>query len=216
MTPLVPCDVSLIPRSAGWLLTLGAIVFWLGAVTPPYRQWTGVPLDEYLRIVAAHRLNWYVMHGLFAAGTVITLAGLAGVHAALSVARTQIWSGVGSTLWLTAAALWLVCIAHRVTMTVWAAESSAGTGAILSVYAAVHSWMSLLFGAHMLLSYLALAAFGIALHQTASLPRWVAHVVLAFGFLGVPGLATPLFQPPLMVFVAPFLVSVAILRAPQV
>ena len=37
-----------IPRAVGWLLIAGAVVFWAGAVTPPYRQWMGVSVEEYL------------------------------------------------------------------------------------------------------------------------------------------------------------------------
>jgi hypothetical protein len=68
------------PLLVGWLLLIGALVFWAGAVTPPYRQWMGVSIEEYLTIVGGNHRNWYAMHALFAAGTLITFAGLAGLR----------------------------------------------------------------------------------------------------------------------------------------
>ena len=33
-------------RATAWLLIVGAVVFWIAAVTPPYRQWMGPPVKE--------------------------------------------------------------------------------------------------------------------------------------------------------------------------
>ena len=176
-------------RAIGFLLIGGAVVFWIGALTPPYRQWMGVSLDEYLRIVAAHPRAWLSMHACFAAGSVLTCLGI------VALAREA------GTLFTLATGLWLVIVGHRlgVTPNATATESRAS-----------HAWMSFLFGAHMVASYLAIAALGVALRDTA-LPRWVSTLAIVFGLLAIPGLATPVFQPPLMIHVVPFVVGVSIL-----
>jgi hypothetical protein len=202
-----------LPRGLGWLLVAGAIVFWAGAVTPPYRQWMGVPIEEYLTIVGANRPTWYLMHVLFAVGTVLTLAGLSGLGGVLRSSGDRIWSTTAATLFSVAATLWLVQIGYRLSVTPWASSELSQSGQVPLVYVAMQKWMGFLFAAFMLMAYVAVAAYGVALLKTPLVARWAAWTAMGFGLLGVPGLATPLFQPPLMVFVAPFLIGVAILRA---
>jgi hypothetical protein len=202
-----------VPRGVGWLLVCGAVVFWIGAVTPPYRQWMGVPLEEYLTIVGNHRPNWYVMHGLFAAGTVLTMAGLVGLGDALRASGDRAWSAIAGALFCIAATLWLVQVGFRVTATPWAFEELARTGQVPSVYPALHRWTGILFGGFMVMAYLAIAAYGLAILKTSAIGRWAGWTAVAFGLIAVPGLVTPVFQPPLMIFVAPFVVGIAVLRA---
>jgi hypothetical protein len=191
----------------------GAVVFWIGAVTPPYRQWMGVPVEEYLTIVGDHRANWYAIHGLFAVGTVLTMLGLAGLGAVLRSSGAQVWWSMAGMLFSVAATLWLVHIAYRLSVTPWAASEFAQSGRVPPVYLAIQQWMGILFAAFMVLSYLAFAGYGAALLKVNALARWAGWTALSFGLLGVPGLVTPVFQAPLMIFVAPFVIGIAILRA---
>jgi hypothetical protein len=194
-------------RAIGLLLVLGPLVFWIGAVTPPYRQWMGVPLDEYLRIVAANPLAWRFMHACFAIGSVATACGLAGL--AGTVAGR--WSAqAASTLFAIATALWLGVVAHRLGATPLAATDLIRAGAIPRAYEASHASAGILFGAHAAMSYLAVAALGLALRGSA-LPGWVSLLAIAYGLVAVPGLATPVFQPPLMIYIVPFATGVATL-----
>jgi hypothetical protein len=41
----------------------------------------------------------------------------------------------------------------------------------------------------------------------------VGWTAIVFGVIAVPGLATPVFQPPLMVYVIPFAIGLGILRS---
>jgi hypothetical protein len=202
-----------IPRSIGTILVFGAVFFWIGACTPPYRQWTGVPMDEYLRIVGEHRLGWYTIHAFFVVGTTLTLAGLACLAVTLNARSESIKPTLGLVLFSLAAVLWLIQVGFRVSVTVWASSELARTSQVPSVYLGLHQWMSVLFGAFMAMSYASLATYGWALLDVPSVARWAKGVMLVFGVLGIPGLATLVFQPPLMVFVAPFLLGVSVVRS---
>jgi hypothetical protein len=201
------------PRLVGWLLLIGALVFWAGAVTPPYRQWMGVSIEEYLTIVGAHHRNWYAMHALFAAGTLITVAGLAGLASTLRTAGDRGWSTIALALFSLAAVLWVVQVGFRVTVELWAAGELARDGRVPSMFPALQRWMGVLFAVFMITGYLALAANGAALLASRLLPRWAGWVALVFGLVAVPGFATVVFQPPLMLFVVPFVLGIAVLRA---
>jgi hypothetical protein len=200
------------PRIVGWLLVLGAVVFWIGAITPPYRQWMGVPTDEYLSIVGANRRNWYAMHALFGLGTVITLAGLGALHGALRAAGDRIWSTIAVSLFSIGVALWLVQVSFRVTVEPWAAAELARDGQVPSIFPALQRWMGVLFAVCMISGYLALVGYGIAILSGPFRPRWAGWFALVFGLVAVPGFATVVFQPPLMLFVVPFVLGIAVLR----
>jgi hypothetical protein len=196
---------AVLPRGAATLLVAGAVIFWIGAVTPPYRQWMGVGEDEYLQIVGANRTTWLFMHACFAAGAVTTAAGLGAL-------ASRAWqAGAASTLFTIATILWLVNIGFRVTAAPRAAAELTRTGAVPTGYTAGAEWVGVLFGAQMIASYLAILALGLGLRETGFAPRWIANAAIGFGAIAVPGLLTPVFQPPLMVYVVPFTIGVATL-----
>jgi hypothetical protein len=203
-----------IPRALGWVLIAGSVIFWVGAVTPPYRQWMGVSLEEYLNIVGANGRNWQVMHGLFGAGTLLTLVGLAGLAPRLRGGSGSTWASIGMTLFAIGALLWFVQLGFRVAVTPWASAELTASGRIPSVYAGLHRWIGVLFSAHMLLGYLAEAAYGFAVLGASAVPRWAGWTSLCFGLVAIPGMLTPVFQPPLMLEVVPFILGIAILRTP--
>jgi hypothetical protein len=202
------------PRVVGWLLIAGAVVFWIGALTPPYRQWMGVSLEEYLNIVGANGRNWQVMHALFGAGTLLTLIGLSGLTARLHGTGGGTWAAIGLTLFAVSAVLWFVQLGFRVAVTPWASSELAGTGHMPDEYVSMHRWMGVLFGSDMVLGYLAAAAYGLAFLAAPGLPRWAGWTAFCVGVVAVPGMITPLFQPPLMLEVVPFVLGIAIVRAP--
>jgi len=74
--------------------------------------------------------------------------------------------------------------------------------------------MGVLFGSDMVLGYLAAAAYGLAFLAAPGLPRWAGWTAFCVGVVAVPGMITPLFQPPLMLEVVPFVLGIAIVRAP--
>ena len=202
-------DVS---RSVGWVLLAGAVVFWAGALTPPYRQWMTPSLEEYLRIIGANARAWRIMHGLFAAGAVLTLIGLSALTSQLRGTRATTWATIALTLFAVSVALWLVQLGFRLTITPWAAAVLAVSGRIPAVYIVLHRWVGLLFAAYMSLGYVAEAAYGVALLNASILPRWAGWMAACVGATAIPGLATPVFRPPLVLEIVPFALGIAIVR----
>lgn len=147
------------------------------------------------------------------AGTLLALIAMTALADVLRLAGDRIWSAVGNTLFVVGATLWLFCVAFRVTVTVRVADSVGLTAEVPAAYMAAHELTAAAFGTFMVLSYLAMASYGVALRSTALLGSAVGRFAIAFGLVALPGLATPIFQPPLMVFVVPFVFGVGVLRA---
>lgn len=201
-------------RVVGWTLVVSSVIFWIGAFTPPWKQWMGPPLEEYLTIIGTHRKNWLFINGCFALSCVLTVPALGGLAAQLRSRGDPGWSIVGLSLFAVGAALWLVHLGHRLTITPWAASELMESGVVPPGYAAGKMWMGLLFSAYMVMAYIALSAFGAAILSTDLLPRWVGWTAVIFGLVALPGLLTPLFQPPLMVHVVPFIIGLKLLWPP--
>jgi hypothetical protein len=202
-----------LPRAVAWVLIIGAVVFWIGAGTPPYKQWMGPPVGEYLTIIGTHPKNWMFINGSFALACVLSVPALAGLTAMLRSAGDRGWSAMAFAVFAVGAALWLVHLGHRLAVTPWAAEEFLRTGAVPTGFEATKRWMGLLFVAYMAMAYLAMSLYGMAILETRLLPRWAGLMAAVFGLVAIPGMATPVFQPPLMVHVVPFAIGVAILRA---
>src|SRR5262245_19060329 len=101
-----------LPRAVAWVLIVGAVVFWVGAGTPPYKQWMGPPIEEYLTIIRTHPRNWTFINGSFAVACVLTVPALAGLTAMLRSAGDRGWSVMAFAVFAVGAALWLVHLGH--------------------------------------------------------------------------------------------------------
>jgi len=201
-------------RGAAILFVGGWVTFWAGAVNPAAWQFfTSASLQEFLKIVATHEIAWLCIAGSFALGVLLTLAGFIVLGAALHTAGDQIWSGLGQSAFLFGSVLWLACLAFRVTATVSAARVTASSGEVPPWFEPMRDWASALFAIHMVLAYLAIAAYGKALLATDIAPRWLAWTHLLFGLLGVVGFIArfPLFNPPLMIHLIPGIFGVVVL-----
>ena len=88
-------------------------MFWAGAFTPPYRRWFGIPVREYLEMVAAHRRVWLWIAASFAVGVLLTLAGLVVLGSVLRASGDRLWSDLGQAAFLFGSLLWLLSIAFR-------------------------------------------------------------------------------------------------------
>jgi hypothetical protein len=128
-------------RTAAWLLLIGGIVFLVGAFSPPSEQWTS-PLKRSLQVIGEHRAGWYWIHACFVVGVVLTMLGFV----AFAGARNRHGSGstltdVVTALYVVGAGFWLVSIAFRVTVQVWAANEVVATGAIPAPYEPWHQFL---------------------------------------------------------------------------
>jgi hypothetical protein len=202
-------------KLAAVLLVAGWVMFWAGAFTPPYRWWFGVPVEEYLRLVAENRLAWLWIAAAFALGVTLTFAGLVILGTELRAAGDRVWSELGQATFLFGAVLWLASIAFRATATTYAANETVTSGIVPPWFEPMRAWSGAIFGIYMVLAYLAIAAYGKALVTLPIVPRWVRRLFLILGLAGAVGFIARLgpFDPPLMIHLAPGILGVVLLLA---
>src|SRR6185436_14841164 len=132
-------------RAAAILLVVGWVTFWAGACTPPYRWWYGIPVREYLELIAQHRFVWLGIAASFAVGVLTTLAGLVLLGTSLRASGDRVWSELGQAAFLFGSVLWLTSIAFRATATVSAAKECATTGVVPPWFEPMRAWSGTIF-----------------------------------------------------------------------
>ena len=188
-------------RIAGALLLSGGIVFLVGALSPPWEQWYA-PLQRALEVIGRHRIAWYWIHGCFVVGVILTILGFVALAHALRDTPAGLLATVVGVAYATGAVFWLVNIAFRGTVQVWAAEQVIRTGSVPPEYEPLRHWAGLLFGLYMVLAYLASAGLGWLMLRTGLSPRWAAWLAVILGLTGggVVGMSVPMIvHIPLMV-----------------
>lgn len=200
-------------RAAAILLIGGWVTFWAGAFTPPWRWWYGIPVQEYLELIATHRGTWLWIAGSFAVGVLLTLTGLVILTTVLQQQGELLWSSLGRSLFLFGSVLWIASIAFRATATVSAAQEMASSGIVPGWFEPLRSWAGAVFAVYMVLAYLSIAAFGKALLDVQLAPAWIAWTHVVFGLLGAVGYIArvPLFDPPLMIHLVPGILGIVLL-----
>ncbi len=209
-------DSTLIPSHARWagiLLIAGWVIFWGGAAlwfTGPYRQ---PPLDEYLELIASHRTAWYWINGSFLVSVTLTVLGFGAFTSVLRGAGDRLLSELGLLAYVFGAVLWIISLAFRLTLEVWAAQETSQSGVIPVGFEAWRQWAIVLFAIHMILAYLSVAAYGGALLGTGLLAQWLAWTAIVFGLAGVLGFLFQLrfFERPLMIPLVPGVIGVFLL-----
>ena len=207
-TPLMNLPDPILWRWSSILLFAGGLIFWIGAFTPPYKQWTTSDTKEYLSIIQSHRINWYVIHGCFLAGIIITLFGVQLFSQTLLSAKVnRIFPQLAAASFYIGTPLWILNIAFRMTVTFWAANIFATTNQLPDSF---QSWMNLtnfIFAIYMVLAYFGIGCLGISLREATMATNWLSWFFIIFGFGGIIGYAVqlPVFAPPLMVHL-PFII----------
>jgi len=196
-------------RTAALLLLIGGIVFLVGAFWPPWEQWYS-PLKRSLQVIGEHRAAWYWIHTCFVIGVVLTMLGFV----ALAGARNR--AGSGSTLSDLTAALyvvggvfWLVSVAFRVTVQVWAANEVIATDAIPTTYEAWHRFSGVMFMLYIAMAYLACAGLGWDVLRTGMVSRWAGWFAIAFGLSAGAVVGRNV---PMMVHIPLLIIAVLLLR----
>jgi hypothetical protein len=205
-------------RIAGIALVAGNVVFFGGVSIPLFsglslRVWSA-PLPEYLELIAAHRAAWLWTNGGIILGVLLTAVGLSALTALLNEAGDRLLARAGLLLFAMGVMFWLIELTFRLSVTVWAAGETVIMGAPPPFFEPLHQWVELLFFIYMVLAYLATAAYGGALLQTASLPDWLGWVTLGVGVFGaisfIAGLPT-IFSIPAGVHLMPLLTGIVLL-----
>jgi hypothetical protein len=199
-------------RATAWLFVAGWAVFWVGAFTPPWRQWVS-PLREALEIIGMHRPAWHFIHVCFVVGALLTAAAFIVNAGAASSGRARTWATLAASAYVVALTLFFVNLAFRNTVQVWAAESVLRTGELPSSYETWHRFAGLLFGMYSVLAYTAVAALGASWLDSTLLPRWIVWGNLGGGFALTALMLgnLPPANAPLMVHLAPGLAGLVLL-----
>ena len=206
-------DSTLIPshvRWAGVLLIAGWVIFWVGA-----SAWFlgRPPLLERLELIASHRAAWYWINGSFLVSVTLTVLGFGAFTSVLRGAGDRLLSELGLLAYVFGALLWIISLAFRLTLEVWAAQEAGKSGVIPVGFEAWRQWAGVLFAIHMVLAYLSVAAYGGALLGTGLLARWLGWTAIVFGLAGVLGfgLQFRFFQRPLMIPLVPGVIGIFLL-----
>src|SRR5262245_19940298 len=146
-------------RFCGWLLVSGFAVFMVGALLWKL-DFQDPVLVSTLRSVGNAPGRWLWIHSWIAAGVVLSVAGLAAWTELQRRVGAPVLASVGTTIFLIGAVLWLIAIALRVSIQVWAASEVVAGRELPPVYPAIHRLMGLLYAAHMLLSYVSVVVLG--------------------------------------------------------
>ena len=198
-------------RTGGWLLIIGAAVFWAGAFAPPYKQWMA-PLKEYLAIIHNHPLNWQWINWCMLGGVSITLIALVSMYPGLT-GDAALYSRLAVWLYGLGVVFWIISLVFRVSVEPWAATEWITNNALPSGFEAWHRWSGTLFTVYMVMAYIAVGLLGIGFLQSAFLPNWTNWIVVGFGFLGAIGFVVRFifFDPPLMIHLPLLFLGIMIL-----
>lgn len=188
-------------RWAGILLAAGGIIFWVGACTPPYKWWMTKDMKEYLTLIYDNKKIWYFIAATFAVGMILTVFGMQLFSLSLQRAGQSIWPQIGFVAFSFGSIFWILNIAFRATVTVWAANQLADNNVLEPAFKTWMDWTNLIFAIYMVLAYFGVGCMGYSLYQLTVLPMWLAWLCMIFGFGGsVLYLCRfPFFDPPLMV-----------------
>ncbi len=209
-------------RVVGWLLVVGAAIFFVGATMPPLartRVWM-LELNRYLRVIDRHRLAWIAHVWCFVFGVVLTAI-------AFTLLVPILWRGgdpgfglAGAVTYAIVAVLWLAALAYRLEITLWAATTHLETGQAPAIYEPLGKWAGSLYEIYMVVALLAEASIGAGLLASGVAPTWVGYAWLVFGLLGAAsfGFGFPrvagmrsLWDMPLMIHVMPLVGGLAVL-----
>lgn len=204
---LAAARVDVARRAACWascLLIVGSGVVWLGAVTFPGMDLTGI---------FANRADHLFTTGLFFLGMVITLAGFTLLTGVLRQAGAPALADLGLVAFLFGSTFWVIHLAFRAVVMVAAAEEMSVAGAAPPWYASWRPWAGLMYGIYMTMAYLSTAAYGAAMLTTGWAGRGWGRTFVAAGLLAAIGfVALRAFDLPLLVQFMPYVMGILLLR----
>ena len=167
-------------RNAAWWLLVGGSLATVGAFWPPYRQWIA-PLEEGMRVIAAHPIGWKLIHLWFVAGTWIVVVGLGVLALAMRGREGASAALVAAVMFALASACWSLVIACRLCVTVQAANHLVTTGSLPEGYAVWRTWTGRLFAGFSLLAYGSIATTGWAMLRSGLVSRGLGWLLVVWG-----------------------------------
>ena len=185
----------------GYLLLIGGIIFWIGACTPPYKWWMTRDIREYLSLIYENKTTWYFIAVTFLFGMILTVMGMMLFSILLQRQGATFIPQIGYAAFTFGSIFWILNIAFRATVTVWAATQLKENNLLEPSFKSWMDWTNLIFAIYMVLAYFGIGCMGLALKDMSLLPVWTAWVCMLFGFGGsvLYICRVPFFDPPLMV-----------------
>src|SRR4030095_2226815 len=165
-------------RWAGILLLVGGITFWIGACTPPYKWWMTKDIKEYLTLVHDNKRTWYFIAATFAVGVILTVFGMQLFSLALQQAGQKVLPQIGFIAFTFGSAFWILNIAFRATVTIWAANQLSESNSLEPSFQTWMDWTNLIFVIYMVLAYFSIGCMGYSLHQLSVLPSWISWLCM--------------------------------------
>jgi len=200
-------------RWAGLLLLVGGIIFWVGAWTPPYKWWMTRDIKEYLSLIHDNKRTWYFIAATFVVGVIITVFGMQLFSIALQQSGQKTLPQIGYIAFTFGSVFWILNIAFRATVTVWAANQLKENNLLEPSFQIWMDWTNLIFAIYMALAYFGIGCMGYSLHQLTILPSWTSWMCMIFGFGGsvLYLCRVPVFDPPLMIHTPLIITGIIIL-----
>jgi hypothetical protein len=198
----------------GLTLVSGLITFLVGAAA--WRLRYEQPMPEALRVIHDDRRRRAWIHLWMAPAMFITTAGVGG-YAATAVAGSAaaVSAVMSSIVYAMGAVCWVVALAFRLTVVVWAAEHAVEHGQPPDGFVALDRWAGSLYVVHMTSAYAAFALLGSATVLAGELPPWVGWLGVGWGLSFLAGFVATRFagpfNPPFWAHTYTGLVGVALL-----
>ena len=179
----------------GVTLIVGCLLFLSGAGSyglirdEKGRMIFGQPPRAWVTMVHDHPALWRRATLLFISGTLLTVAGLAGLTDTLEGSGTVWLARISLLAFVIAAVLWVILLTFRLTVDPWAGEHLARTNTMPDTYEPLRLWIGPLFVIYTVLMFLGLALLGVAVLGASLLPQWCGWLAIVYGIAGLGLLA---------------------------
>jgi hypothetical protein len=185
-------------RTSALMLFFGSTLFWIGAFTPPYRQWMTNDMKEYLTIIYDNSKSWYFIHTAFLLGILVTAFGFVLMSEAFANTNHGLFPRIANRIFAFGSVFITLNFAFRLTVTTQAAKQYVLQKIVHDSFQSWLPWSNLIFAIYMVMGYLSCVCLGYSFWKTTLIPKWVSGFCLYFGLSGM--LMYPVgftfFQPP--------------------
>lgn len=202
-------------RFTGITLIVGCLLFFAGASMPltDIRGnfiW-GLPPRGWLLVIFAHPVLWQWTNLLLLGGSIVILLGLAMLTITLRAAGDRVLAPLGFSAFFFGTLLWVIQLAFRLSVDLWAAQETGKTGVVPHVYEPLNLWIRFLFVIYGVLAQSGMVAYGAALLFPRVLPKWLGWTNIVFSLAGLSLLAFTGDAPPFLYYLMPIVMGILLL-----
>src|SRR5690242_3813637 len=110
-------------------------------------------VKDYITLIHVKKRVWNVNAALFVVGMIITVLGMRLFSLALQQAGQKIFPQIGFFAFSFGSAFWILNIAFRATVTVWAANQLSESNSPEPSFQSWMDWTNIIFAIYMVLAY---------------------------------------------------------------